>query len=331
MTLSFNLGALPGNDFHAGMDVIAGETPLRTLVHVPQRGFMYDHMATTLAILHNLPVEKGPRSWRLSTRAQIISRRLWDKKERELDAIEQHWSGAEQLQVSCVGPWSLSTQLELADGHRALTDSGALKDIVDIFLANLIDYAQQLKKRCHAECDIILDEFALDNLIKGRVKGTHDFDILPAYHPKELAELLAHIISTLQQHYRHVRLAMLGQEPNFFLAQLAQPDSFLISQDTIKGTHLYDDLAQALSEGLGIGFGCVGIGDYVDTDKSIPRDKARRIAKLFDELSISREQLADIEIHPRQHLDQGRLIDAAHALACARVCAEIVQRDGREL
>lgn len=330
--VSFNLGPLPGTSIVEAADVIASECPLRTIPHLPERGLINDPNAHTVALMPELPIERGPRSWRLTTRPQTLTRRMWDTAERDLDTLEELWGGVDELLFAVRGPWSLATDIELANGHRAVTDAGALNDITEIFIGALIRHSHALNRRFGARAQIIIEEPRLNALAAGKIQGTSDFDVIKPIHTKALGERLHRVNEELTTSgIEMVRLNLLGATPPLSVARIAQVPSVLVTKSAIKGNQLLDELGETISTGMRVGLGVVAPGDELDEAKEQPRAKAVEVAKLFDELGISRDQLTQVDLHPKRTFAPGTLLSHAAALACAREAAEMLARDAGDL
>ena len=108
MTVNFyGLGELPGASIIAAADIVAGETgDLRQLPILPDRGV--DVVGLTTGILPGINVDAGPRSWVLSTRPQLRTRRIWDRVEADLDQCEQAWgTRIDAVKIQLAGPGTL--------------------------------------------------------------------------------------------------------------------------------------------------------------------------------------------------------------------------------
>ena len=159
MTVNFyGLGELPGASIIAAADIVAGETgDLRQLPILPARGV--DVVGLTTGILPGINVDAGPRSWVLSTRPQLRTRRIWDRVEADLDQCEQAWgTRIDAVKIQVAGPWTLSASIELSNGHRALTDTGALRDLTESLIAGIQEYSADVRARFDTEVYVQLDE-----------------------------------------------------------------------------------------------------------------------------------------------------------------------------
>ena len=64
---AFGLGPLPGTDLANAADIVISETPLPHIPQLPDRGIGSDAIGRTASLL-DMPVEPGPRGWRVAPR-----------------------------------------------------------------------------------------------------------------------------------------------------------------------------------------------------------------------------------------------------------------------
>ncbi|MDO4631985.1 MAG: hypothetical protein Q4A82_06855 [Corynebacterium sp.] len=330
--VAFNLGVLPGTNLPEAADIIMGETgDVRAIPRLPARGAGSDSVGATCLLLPDAPVEAGPRGWRLTTRPQLITRRLWDQRERDIDTLEATWGTTGfTVQLSVLGPWSLATGVELANGHRAITDPGALRDLTDILTHGILEQITRLRRRFYGSVHVQLNEPDVAALAAGSIPGTSDFDVIRPIPRKELGERLHGVFTALPECRRY--LGQIGTRPLFDVARIASPDAIIVTQSAITGSELLDECAATVDTGMGLALGCVQLGDHVDDDLTQPRAHATKIAQLFDELSLDRTLIpTHVDITNAHEFHQGDLVDVGRALACARVTSEILRRDVGDL
>lgn len=106
---AYGLGELPGTSVSEAADVIQGETG--DFLHLPQlpaRGLGADLVGRTVGLLDAINVDRGARSWVMSTRPSRLSHLTGDFLEIDIDSCEEVWGGEiDTLKVQFVGPWTL--------------------------------------------------------------------------------------------------------------------------------------------------------------------------------------------------------------------------------
>ena len=324
MTVNFyGLGELPGASIIAAADIVAGETgDLRQLPILPARGV--DVVGLTTGILPGINVDVGPRSWVLSARPQLRTRRMWDRVEADLDQCEQAWgTRIDAVKIQVAGPWTLSASIELSNGHRALTDAGALRDLTESLISGIRDYSADVRARFDTDVYVQLDEPLLAQVRDGSLPGTSQFDEIPSINDADLGERLAGVIERAEVRY----LNQTGYPPLWKVAQVAGVETCQVTLDTVRGSEQYDGMGHALAAGMRVGLGMTRAGDDRD-----PRHLAVNVAHMWDELGLDRTLLTHaVDVHPRGGLADCTLLDAAAALRTARTVADMLDKDADDL
>ena len=190
---AFGLGPLPGTDLAQAADVVLSESPLPHIPQLPDRGVGSDLIGRTAAMLE-IPVARGPRGWRVAARASKDA----DRMERDLDHLEELWHGkADTVKVQLAGPFTLATEIEMANGHRMITDPGALRDLTDALLEVCVGHRRDVERRVGASV-LQLDEPRLPEVVAGTLQGATDFETIRAIpEPEEtLARFGEHLLHT---------------------------------------------------------------------------------------------------------------------------------------
>ena len=183
---AFGLGPMPGTDLVQAADVVLSELPTPHLPQLPARGVGSDLIGRTAALLP-LNLDIGPRSWRVTRRPQIATMRARDQFERDLDLLEELWAGKlTELKVQLVGPWTLAAQLEMANGHRMITDRGATREIAEALEYAAGEHRSDVEKRFGVSTLLQLDEPALTRVRGGTLTGTTDYEDIPAVPEERL-------------------------------------------------------------------------------------------------------------------------------------------------
>lgn len=185
---ALGLGALPGRRLDDATGIIAAGGRWH-VPQLPERGVLDDAAVRTVALLDGVHADLGPRGWVLSARPQRASWDARDRLARDLDWLEANWAGVPWLKTQLLGPWSLACELELPNGHRALTDRGAVRDLTEALAGAAAAHAADLVARfglAQEALAVQFDEPWLADVVAGRVPGTHRFDEIRAV-PAEIA------------------------------------------------------------------------------------------------------------------------------------------------
>lgn len=174
-TTAFGLGPLPGTDLAQAADVVLSESPLPHVPQLPDRGVGSDLIGRTAALLE-IPIAPGPRGWRVAARKRADA----DRMARDLDHLEALWHGkTDAVKVQLAGPFTLAAEVEMPNGHRMITDPGALRDITDALLQASADHVRDIETRFGATV-LQLDEPRLGDVMAGTLKGATDYETIPA-------------------------------------------------------------------------------------------------------------------------------------------------------
>ncbi|WP_296147867.1 methionine synthase [uncultured Corynebacterium sp.] len=266
---AFGLGPLPGTDLASAADVVLSESPTPHIPQLPARGVGADAVGRTAALLP-LNLDIGPRSWRVTRRPQIATMRARDQFERDLDTLEELWAGkVTELKVQLVGPWTLAAQLEMANGHRMITDRGATRDIADALLHGVEEHRGDVEKRFGVRTLLQLDEPMLGRVRRGAVTGVTDYEEIPAVPDERVLDVLGRFGEHLLN----------SPEP------LCGADWFTVD---LAGDVDLDGLAGALDRGARI---------------AVPVMEPREVFRIFDQLQIDPAETAiDVYAEPGRTL-----------------------------
>ena len=276
---------MPGTDVAAAADIVLGETG--ELPHVPQlpeRGIAAGAVARTAFLLPGLAVDRGPRGWVLTARDQLITRRGRDLLARDLDAVQEVWETApEVVKVQCVGPWSLAAALELGNGHRAVTDRGAVRELHDSSLQAVEEHAADVADRFQCRTVLQLDEPYLGAVLAGRVPGATDFETIPAVP----ADVAAATLEDFAADY----LWLPGPRPSWEAAGAAR--TAIVDFAAVAAEANYEGAGMHLEDGYRLGCAVTPSG------LREPGRQAREIAGWLDRLGMRREVMAtQLDVNP---------------------------------
>ncbi|WP_374122141.1 methionine synthase [Frankia sp. AiPa1] len=177
------VGSLPGTDPVEAQKMVFDELPdLPHLPELPARGPGGGLLGRSSALLVDLPVDLQPAGWRLVQRPGLDLRRARDLLARDLDALVETAAGyTGPFKVAAAGPWTMAAQLELPRGHKALSDTGATREIAESLAAGLAEHLAELQRRMPgARLIVQLDEPSLPAVLAGGVRTPSGFSALPA-------------------------------------------------------------------------------------------------------------------------------------------------------
>lgn len=323
---SYGLGPLPGTSIQEAADVIQGETGDQLhLPQLPARGLGSDAIGRTAGLLEAVNVDRGPRSWQMTNRPQLLTRRTWDRLERDLDAIAEVWGEyVPRIKVQIVGPWTMAAAVELSNGHRVITDRGARNDLYEALLLARDTHVAEIKRRFHCDDVIVqLDEPLVGDVLAGKLSGTTDFDTIRAV-PGE-------VVHGALERFDADILNLTSLEPDWEVARAAETV-------VVEYSRLADENLPRFATNLD------GLGEHLQADKRVclainlgqhpdweARDWAIELARHCDRLSMPRDILTkqvDVTFWP---VKGNNAADVATDYGLVRDVAQMLVEDAGDL
>lgn len=150
---------------------------LSHIVELPARGVGADMLGRAGALLVDVAIDTAPRGYRLTARPGAVTRRAISLLDEDMDALEEAWETAglrnagHVVKVQAPGPITLAAEVELANGHRAITDPGALRDLTVSLAEGVAAHRAQLSRRLEAPVVVQFDEPSLPPALGGGLRG----------------------------------------------------------------------------------------------------------------------------------------------------------------
>ncbi len=190
---------MPGTSVDEAVTTVAGELPeLPYLPELPERGVGADPVGRTVSLLVDIAAEVVSSGWRIARRPGVDHRRAADQRQRELDAAEQHFAGADWIKIQLLGPWSLAAGLEMPSGNLALTDAGAVDDLTASLSEGLVAHLAELRTRvAGAEIVVQFDEPRLAAVLAGALPTASGFGTVRAVEAARVRDLLARVVAAV--------------------------------------------------------------------------------------------------------------------------------------
>lgn len=129
------------------------------------------------ALLVDIGIDTVPRGYRIASGRSSVARRAASLLDEDLDALEEAWEkaglrgGTRTVKVQAPGPITLAAQLELGGGHRAITDSGAVRDLAGSLAEGMAVHRAQVARRLETPVVVQFDEPLLTAALEGRLTG----------------------------------------------------------------------------------------------------------------------------------------------------------------
>jgi len=290
---------MPGTNPLEAATIVVGELPdLPHLPELPGRGLGADIVGRTAGLLVDLAVEVVPSGYRVTARPGADHRRCVDQLRRDLDAVEEAigHAGATPplLKIQVAGPWTLTSQVELPRGHRALTDSGALREFGESLAEGLSRHVAEVAKRTGARVVVQIDEPSLPAILAGALSTPSGLSTVPAVAEPEAREVLGALVSTAREATgAPVVVHCCAPRPPVALLRAAGADAIAMDATLLEGlpSVFTDQLGEAWDDGTVLFLGLV---PSTDPGQSVTlADVARPALDLVDRLGFPRSILAD--------------------------------------
>lgn len=189
-------GSWPGTSARAAAEVVVGElaSALAHIVELPARGVGADMIGRSGALLIDVAIDTVPRGYRIAARPGAVTRRAASLLDEDIDALEEAWEkaglrgGEHVVKVQAPGPITLAAELELTNGHRAITDLGALRDIAASLAEGVAAHRAVVARRLETPVVVQFDEPSLPAALAGQLSGVTAFSPV---HPVDELDALA--------------------------------------------------------------------------------------------------------------------------------------------
>ena len=172
------IGSWPGTSAREAAKVVVGELhQLTHVVELPARGVGADLIGRAGALLVDIAIDTVPRGYRIVARPGAVARRATSLLDEDVDALEEAWENAglrgsgRAVKVQAPGPVTLAAQLELANGHRAITDGGAVRDLTASLAEGVAAHRATIARRLETDVVVQFDEPSLPAAMAGRLMG----------------------------------------------------------------------------------------------------------------------------------------------------------------
>ncbi len=290
---------MPGSDPVEAASIVFGELPVFPhLPELPSRGVGADLIGRTAALLVDLAIDVVPSGYRVAARPGHEHRRALDLLRWDLDAVqearEKAGAAPQAFKTQVAGPWTLAANVELARGHRILTDRGALRDFTESLLDGLTEHVAELKSRIGAPVVIQFDEPSLPAVLGGDLPTASGYGTVPAVPEPEARQLLSTVIAGAERITgQPVVVHCCAAKPPISLLRSAGAGVIAFVFSLLKGASAeqLDEIGETWDSGTTLMLGLVPA-----TDPGMPvklRDIVSPAFKLVDRLGFGREILAE--------------------------------------
>lgn len=285
------IGSWPGSTPRQAAEIVVGELHrLPHLVELPARGVGADMIGRAGALLVDIAIDIVPRGYRIVARPGAVTRRAISLLDEDIDAIEEAWEKAggpgsgRPVKVQAPGPITLAAQLELPNGHRALTDAGAVRDLTSSLAEGVSRHRAELARRLGTTVVVQYDEPVLSAALAGRLSGV---SALNTVHPVDEPAAITLLDECVAAAGTEVLLHSCADVP-WKVLQRSSIHAVAVDASTL-GDADFDGLGEFLDSGRTVVFG------LVPTSAPAKRPSAEEIAAaavaITDRIGFSRSSV----------------------------------------
>jgi methionine synthase II (cobalamin-independent) len=324
------IGSWPGTSPRQAAEIVVGELAdaLAHIVELPARGVGADAIGRAGALLIDVAIDTVPRGYRVAARPGAVTRRAASLLDEDVDALEEAWELAglrgsgRPVKVQAPGPITLAAELELANGHRAITDPGAVRDLAASLAEGVAVHRAALSRRLDTPVAVQFDEPSLPAALGGRLTGV---TALTPVDPLDEARASAVLDSCVTAVDADVLLHSCAPELPWNLLQGSAIGAVAVDAATLHSADL-DGIAAFVESGRTIVLGVVTAS--APARRPSVEEVAAAVVAVTDRLGFARSALADrIGITPACGLAAATPQWARTAIGLARQAADAFAED----
>jgi methionine synthase II (cobalamin-independent) len=264
----------------------------------------------------------------VTARRGAVTRRAVSLLDEDIDALEEAWEIAglrgsgRPVKVQAPGPITLAAELELANGHRAITDLGAVRDIAASLAEGVATHRAEVSRRLDTPVVVQFDEPSLPAALGGRLAGV---TALSPVAPIDEALAISMLDTCAAAAGAEVLLHSCAAELPWTVLQRSNITAVSVDAGLLAASDL-DAMAEFVESGRDVVLGVVSAG--TPARRPSVEEVAASVVAITDRLGFGRSVLSDrIGITPACGLAAATPQWARAAIGLARRAAEAVAAD----
>ncbi|WP_375481211.1 methionine synthase [uncultured Mycobacterium sp.] len=324
-------GSWPGDSPRQAAEVVVGELAdaLAHIVELPARGVGADMIGRAGALLIDVAIDTVPRGYRIAARPGAVMRRAASLLDEDIDALEEAWEKAglrgsgRPVKVQAAGPVTLAAELELANGHRAITDHGAVRDLAASLAEGVAAHRAAVSRRLDTPVVVQFDEPSLPAALAGQLTGV---TALTTVDPIDEALARAALDTCVAAAGADVLLHSCASPLPWNLLQASSFHAVSVDARTARHTADLDGIAEFVESGRTVMLGVVPAS--APAQRPSVEEIAAATVAITDRLAFARPQLRErIGITPACGLAGATPEWARTAIKLARRAAQAFAED----
>jgi methionine synthase II (cobalamin-independent) len=288
------VGSWPGTAPRRAAEVVVGELAdaLAHIVELPARGVGADMLGRAGALLIDVAIDTVPRGYRIA-RPGAVTRRAVSLLDEDMDALEEAWEtaglrgGGRVVKVQAPGPITLAAGLELANGHRAITDAGAVRDLAASLAEGVAAHRATVARRLDTPVVVQFDEPSLPAALRGELTGVTALSPVAALDEAVAGALLDACAATVGA---EVLVHSCAPGLPWNLLQRSAIGAVSVDAGTLRAADL-DGIAAFVESGRAIMLGVVATG--APERRPSAEEVAAAVVAVTDRLGFGRSALRD--------------------------------------
>jgi methionine synthase II (cobalamin-independent) len=230
--------------------------------------------------------------------------------------------GGRAVKVQAPGPITLAAGLELANGHRAITDSGAVRDLAASLAEGVAAHRAALARRLDTQVVVQFDEPSLPAALGGRLTGVTALSPVAALDESVADALLDTCAARVGA---DVLLHSCAPKLPWDLLQRSAIGAVSVDASTLRAPDL-EGIAAFIDSGRTVTLGVVDVG--APERRPAVEEVAAAVVAVTDRLGFARSALRDrIGVTPACGLAGATPQWARTAIGLARGAAELFAED----
>lgn len=295
MTRATGIGSLPGTDIREalrGVREVLGDGHLPYLPELPSRGPGAEMLGRSAALLVDLHVDLQPGGWRFVERPGHDAARTAAFWREDLNELAEAFDGYEgDLKLQSAGPWTLAAGLELTRGERAVSDPGAVRDLVGSLAEGLRQHVHQVRQLVPGASIVVqLDEPSLPAVLAGHLPTVSGFGHLRPVDPQVVRDGLREVLAAVPDAVTVVHCC----DPGIPLPLLRSTGVGAVALDTTAlSAPRWESIAATIEDGVSLFAGCL------PTDgPGSAKAAASAVARGWQDAGLSARGLAEVVATP---------------------------------
>jgi methionine synthase II (cobalamin-independent) len=330
LTKATGVGSWPGTSARQAAEVVVGELAdaIAHIVELPARGVGADLLGRAGALLIDVAIDTVPRGYRIAARPGAVTRRAVSFLDEDMDALEEAWEtaglrgGGRVVKVQAPGPITLAAGLELGNGHRAITDVGALRDLATSLGEGVGAHRAELARRLDTPVVVQFDEPSLPAALGGQLTGVTALSPIAALDEAVAGPLLDTCVAATGT---DVLLHSCAADLPWNMLQRSAIHAISVDSGTLRAADL-DGIAAFVESGRTVMLGVVPATAPVKQPSA--EEVATAVVAVTDRLGFARSALRDrIGVTPACGLAAATPQWARIAIELARTAATVFAED----